>query len=156
MIEKRGFALVLAIFIMLFISITFVAVFYMLTTDLQIADNQQMDTKAIYIAEAGIEYAIHRLQSDGGGTTINATVTFPDEAEQALPGGDDPEVYSNYHIIYPWPAEGEPDPYPALGPKILSIATLSNGLLKEIIAAVSVSGGGPYNVEVKVWMEGSG
>ena len=156
MVKKQGFALVLAIFIMLFISITFVAVFYMLTTDLQIADNQQMDTKALYIADAGIEDAINRLQLTGGSTIINATVIFPDPAEQALPGGGAPTAYSNYCIIYPWPAAGQPDPYPALGPKILSSATLSNGLLKEIIAAVSVSGSGPYNVEVKVWMEGSG
>jgi len=62
--NESGFVLLLAIFLLLFISLLFTAMFNLLTTDTMIVDNQQKDTRALHLADAGIEEAIYSLRQD--------------------------------------------------------------------------------------------
>ena len=87
--NKKAVALVLAMFILVFISILVVAFLNLLTSDLVITTNHLGRLKALYIAEAGVEYAISRLRADKNwsvtqewtvfpsGSTSSWTVTYP-------------------------------------------------------------------------------
>lgn len=148
MIKNKGFALILAIFLLLFISIAFVALFYLFTTDLQIIDNHQMETQALYIAEAGIENVLANLREDKDWNTgsLGIATIFP--KDQARPPIGIPTMMSGYSIIYPWQPEDEPN-------RIWSMGYLSShGFSKTLVVKVSVKGdNAPYVVKVLDWDE---
>ena len=77
--NKKGVALLLTLFIMLFISLVFIALSEILTSDTLITGNLQEDTRATYLAEAGFEHAVYNLQQNdswtsGGGFTSNQVI----------------------------------------------------------------------------------
>jgi Tfp pilus assembly protein PilX len=75
--NKKAVALVLAIFILVFISILVVALLNLLTSDLVITANHLGRLNALYIAEAGVEDAISQLRINRNWTASNQTWTFP-------------------------------------------------------------------------------
>jgi hypothetical protein len=60
--NKKAVALVLAIFILVFISILVVALLNLLTSDLVITNNHLGRLQALYLADAGVEDAISQLR----------------------------------------------------------------------------------------------
>lgn len=75
--NKKGIALILAMFILVFISILAVAFLWLITSDLMIASNHLGRLKALYIAEAGVEHAVSLLRASGN-QVLNLTIPFPD------------------------------------------------------------------------------
>ncbi len=69
--NRKGVALILALFTMLFISLLVVAFLDIVTIDQKIATNQIRDLQANFIADAGVETAIYELRQDD---TYNGTV----------------------------------------------------------------------------------
>ena len=69
--KRKGVALILALFTMLFISLIVVAFLDIATIDQQIATNQIRDSQAGFIADAGVETAVYELRLDN---TYNGTV----------------------------------------------------------------------------------
>lgn len=63
---QEGVALLMAIFVLFFITLLVVAFLDITTIDLQIVKNQTTSLKALYIADAGIEDAIYELRQDKG------------------------------------------------------------------------------------------
>lgn len=76
-ITNKGIALVLALFVLLFLSLLIVVSLDMSTTDQQIATNQIRDMQAIYIADAGIEEAVYQLRQDDEYEGTGGAVEFP-------------------------------------------------------------------------------
>lgn len=77
MICERGVALLLAMFILVFISILVVAFLNLLTSDLVITTNHLGRLKALYIAEAGAEEVISRLRANRNWSGNIGPVVFP-------------------------------------------------------------------------------
>jgi len=129
--SESGFAFLLTLFLILFVSLLFVAIFNLLITDLQIASNQKQDTQALYISEAGIEYAISNLRQDRDWVA--------DGEETVFPAGS-----GNKYIVT----------YPVNTSILRSIAELSDGYTKTIEAEISISGNmSPFEVIVINWEE---
>lgn len=132
---KSGFALILAIFLMLFISLLFVSMFNMLTTDVAITGNLGKDTVALYLAEAGVERAVYELSQDNAWTSDGTSLIYLPSTQTA----------NYYYIVY---AAGS-DTVDATG--YVGAETYS----KTVRATVSISGAapGPYGVEILTWEE---
>ena len=75
--NKKGVALVLAMFILVFISMLVGAFLILLTSDLTIANNHLGRLKALYIAEAGVEHAISQLRTSVTWSANPYTEIFP-------------------------------------------------------------------------------
>jgi len=129
--SESGFAFLLTLFLILFVSLLFVAIFNLLITDLQITSNQKQDTEALYISEAGIEYAISNLRQDRDWVA--------DSEETAFPAGS-----GNKYIVT----------YPVNVGILRSIAELSDGYTKTIETEVSISGNiPPFTITIIDWEE---
>lgn len=75
--NRKGIALILALFTMLFISLIVVAFLDIATIDQLIATNQIRDSQASFIADAGVETAIYGLRSDNTYPGTVGDVEFP-------------------------------------------------------------------------------
>ena len=130
--NKNGFALLLTLFLILFISMLFVALLNLFTTDIHITGNQKNDTQALYIAEAGIEDAIYHLRQD------------KNWASDGLAPVDFPAGSGNKYTVT----------YPVNIGIISSVGALKAGYSKTIESKVSVSGTAPpYTVTFIYWEE---
>ena len=75
--QQRGIALVLALFVLLFMTLLVVVSLDMSTTDQQIATNQIRDVQTTYIADAGVEWAVYQLRQDDTYSGTGGAVEFP-------------------------------------------------------------------------------
>ena len=132
---ESGFALILAIFLMLFISLLFVSMFNMLTTDVAITGNLGKDAVALYLAEAGVERAVYELSKDNIWTSDGSVPIY-------LPSGQT----ANYYYVVRAAGSDTVDATGYVGAESYS---------KTVRATVSISGiaPGPYAVEVLTWEE---
>ena len=64
-LNSKGVVLILTIFVILFMSVFVVAYLDVATTETEIMQNHKLSTKALYIAEAGIDDAIYTLRQRG-------------------------------------------------------------------------------------------
>jgi len=87
--EKNAVALLLAMFILVFIAILVVAFLNLLTSDLVITTNHLGRLKALYIAEAGIEHAISQLRNNINWSVNSESTIFPSASA------------SSYTVTYP-------------------------------------------------------
>jgi Tfp pilus assembly protein PilX len=131
---KKGVALVLAIFILVFISILVVALLNLLTSDLVITNNHLGRLKALYIAEAGVEHAISLLRTNGNQPISIIGLTFP------------PGSISSYTVTYPEAGTTR---------IILSTGQVdTNKFTATIEVRVSIKGtGSPYTVRIVSYKE---
>jgi type II secretory pathway component PulK len=92
--NKKGIALILAMFILVFVSILAVAFLWLITSDLMITSNHLGKLRALYIAEAGIEDAVSQLRANGNhalnigpislGSTGYYTVTYSNGTSRVI------------------------------------------------------------------------
>jgi Tfp pilus assembly protein PilX len=127
--NKKAVALVLAIFILVFISILVVALLNLLTSDLVITANHLGRLEALYTAEAGVEDAISQLRTNINWTT--ASVIFPDGSN------------NSYTVTRP------------TGSRVItSIGNIDNKFAATIEARVSIQGtSSPYTVRIVSYKE---
>ncbi|MCK5451712.1 MAG: hypothetical protein KAI70_08100 [Candidatus Omnitrophica bacterium] len=62
--KNKGIALILALFSLAFISLLVVIFVDTVTIDQQIVTNQVKDTQTLFLADAGVEYAVCKLKAD--------------------------------------------------------------------------------------------
>lgn len=74
--HEDGVVLLITVFLVAFSSLLVGGLLHSLTTDLQIAHNHLYSTKALYIADAGIEHALNELRNNPAPTWPH-TETFP-------------------------------------------------------------------------------
>jgi len=131
--SNKGFVLIMTIFAMLFASLLIVATSDLLTTDILITNNLVSDTQALYVADAGIEYAIAQLRQDANWTGSAQPVAFPTGSENA-------------YTVTSTEDEGVNT--------ISSTAILESGFQKNLQAEVQVTGQQvPFRVSVLSWQE---
>lgn len=137
--DEKGFAFILSLFLLTFLSIGFIAMFGVLTTDLKITKNLEGETRAIYIAEAGIADAILALQQNNGWTSGSAVAAGP---PIIFPQGS----ADHYTIRYPTVVGGD---------IIEAVSVVFPGpYSKTIRAKVTVEGiAAPYIVSVLEWLQ---
>ena len=135
MMAKDGFALILAIFLMLFMSLLFASMFNMFTTEVAITGNLGKDAVALYLAEAGVERAVYELSKDNAWTS-DGTVQIYLPSDQT----------ANYYYIVRAAGSDTIDATGHVG---------SENYSKSVRATVTISGiaPGPYAVEVLTWEE---
>ncbi len=76
--NEKAVALILAMFILVFISILVVAFLELLTSDLVITTNHLGRLRALYTAEAGVEYPISQLRTSVNWSAPSGeTMDFP-------------------------------------------------------------------------------
>ena len=130
MINKKGVALLLVLFVLIIMSLLVVAFLEFTATDLQIVSNHQLKNKALYVADAGIEYAIYQLRNNKNWTTSAGAINFPDSN-------------SNYNVTYS-----------DVSGKITSIGSLTSGEQVSLEVKVAVVGtSSPYQVKITYWRE---
>ena len=130
--KNKGVALLLALFTLLLVSLLVVAFYEVTTIDLQITSNHLKKNQALYIADAGIEYAISRLR--------NSRLDFSQGIE--FPSGSG----NNYNVNV--------TSLGISGKIILSTGTLVSGQAVRLEAKVSVLGANPpYRVKIIYWRE---
>lgn len=128
--NKKAVALLLALFILILANLLVIAFLELITTDLQIASNHKIRNQAVYIGEAGIEYAISRLRTNKNWGGTAGAIEFP------LGSGN------TYNVTY------------TLGSgTISSTATLTSGYQVTAEARVSVTGSSPFRVKILSWRE---
>ena len=128
--NKKGVALLLALFTLTFVSMLVVTFIDITTSDLQITANHLARNKALYIADAGIEYVISRLI-----TSRDPTLNSPTQ----LPSGSG----NSYAVTY--------DRNSGI---INAIGTLSSGERVILGVKVSVTGSNsPFKVRIINWKE---
>ncbi|MFH1411839.1 MAG: pilus assembly PilX N-terminal domain-containing protein [Candidatus Omnitrophota bacterium] len=79
---NKGIALILALFSLVFISLLVVVFVDTVTIDQQIVTNSVRDAQAIFLADAGVEYAVYKLKDDSAydtDTDADGNV-YPDDA----------------------------------------------------------------------------
>ena len=128
--KKKGQALLLAIFSLILISLLVSAFLEVTTIDLQIISNHLMRNQALYIADAGIEYAISQLRTNNNWKQTSRPIE--------LPAGSG----NTYDVTYS-----------SVSGKINSVARLASGQEISLEAKVSVRGNAPYNVKIIYWRE---
>lgn len=131
--NKKGVALLLAMFVLVFISLLFAAFANILTSDLMITANHQGRLRALYIANAGIEYAVARLRSNRDWSATEVSV-FPAVST------------SSYTVTYPQ----------AGTTRIIECTGRvdNNKFSAKIEAQVSISGSSsPYTVKIVSYQE---
>ena len=62
--NEKGIALILALFSLAFVALLVVVFVDTVTIDQQIVTNQVKDTQAMFLADAGVEYAVYKLKDD--------------------------------------------------------------------------------------------
>jgi len=135
MMDRKGFVFILSLFLLAFLTIGFIAMFGVLTTDLQITKNLEGETRAVYIAEAGIADAISALQQNNGWISRGL-------AQIPFPAGSD----SYYTILYPTGADNDIIQTQGVVP--------SGPYRKTMRAKVFVEGVAvPYTVSVLEWLQ---
>ena len=127
MMNKKGVALLLALFTLLIIALLVVAFLETTAIDLQIVSNQLNRNKALYIADAGIECGVYRLKSSKANFTQSAQ----------LPSGSG-DTYSVTYV--------------SSSGIITSKGTLASGESVRLEAKVSVTGS-PFTVKILYWRE---
>jgi hypothetical protein len=132
-IKDKGFALLLVMFIILFLSSIVASISVIFITDVKIIENYQNQVKALYVADAGIEYAISRLVLDDEWSANKLSVEFP--------GGS-----GNFYVITKKKNDDS----------ITSEATLSGGTVREYEAEIEITGSeSPYEVKLTGWRDTS-
>lgn len=127
--NKKGAALLLALFTLLFASLLVVGFLQITTSDLQIMHNHYLKNKALYTAEAGVEYAFSRIRTRNA--NFSRTMTFP------VGSGN------SYNVTYTRSSG-----------KIVSVGSLSSGERVSLEVKVSVKGSSaPFKVKVIYWRE---
>lgn len=128
--KNKGVALLLALLTLIIISLLVVAFLELTTIDLQIVSNHLSRNQALYIADAGVEYAVSNLRSSRNSFTTPLIVFPPSSANTYN------MTYSNSSGI------------------ITSEARLSSGQRVTLAAKVSVVGNSPpYRVKIIYWSE---
>ncbi len=128
---KKGAALLLAIFSLIIISLLVTAFLEFTTIDLQIISNHLMRNQALYIADAGIEYAISQLRINNNWKQTPQPIVLP------VGSGN------TYDVTYS-----------SVSGKINSKATLVSGQEITLEAKVSVKTNTPFNdVKIIYWRE---
>jgi len=132
---ESGFALILAIFLMLFISLLFASMFNMFTTEVVITGNLGKDAVALYLAEAGVERAVYELSQDNAWTSDGTIQIYLPSSQTA-----------NYYYIVRAAGSDTVDATGYVGAESYS---------KSVRATVSISvaASGRYAVEVLTWEE---
>ena len=128
--HKKGAALLLAIFSLILISLLVVAFLEVTTIDLQIISNHLMRNHALYIADAGIEYAISQLRINDNWKKTPRPIE--------LPAGSG----NTYDVTYS-----------DVSGKINSKATLTSGQEIYLEAKISIKGNVPYDIKIIYWRE---
>jgi type II secretory pathway component PulK len=129
--HKKGAALLLAIFSLIIISLLVTAFLELTTIDLQIISNHLMRNQALYIADAGIEYAISQLRINKNWKQTLRPIELP------VGSGN------TYDVTYS-----------SVSGKINSMAKLASGQEITLEAKVSVKTGTPaYAVKIIYWRE---
>jgi type II secretory pathway component PulK len=129
--HKKGAALLLAIFSLIIISLLVTAFLELTTIDLQIISNHLMRNQALYIADAGIEYAISQLRINKNWKQTLRPIELP------VGSGN------TYDVTYS-----------SVSGKINSMAKLASGQEITLEAKVSVKTGAPfYAVKIIYWRE---
>ena len=128
--NKKGVALLLALFTLLIIALLVVAFLETTAIDLQIVSNQLKRNQALYIADAGVEYAVSRLKTS---KSSFSTVPF------IFPSGSG----NTYRVTYV-----------SSSGIITSTGTLASGESVTLEAKVSVTGSSrPFTVKILYWRE---
>jgi len=126
--KKKGVALLLALLTLIIISLLMVAFLEVTTIDLQITSNHFNRNKALYIADAGVEYAVWRLKSSKANSS--QLMEFP------LGSGN------TYNVTYN-----------SVSATLTSVGRLISGEQVTVEAKVSVTGSAPYTVKIIYWRE---
>jgi hypothetical protein len=129
---RRGAVLLLTVFAIAFVAVLITAFLQVSTTDLQIVRNHQYSTRALYVAEAGIEDAIYELRQDNTWDSGFTDKAFGGDAYTVA-------VSNNYPIVV-----------------IDSTSTVDGGFQRQIQVQVTISGPPsptPYPVAVNYWKE---
>lgn len=127
--DKKGAALLLALFTLFFISLLVVGFLQIVTSDLQIMHNHYLRNKALYIAEAGTEYAFSRIRRRNA--NFSTTRTFP-----AGSG-------NTYNVTYT-----------RTSGRITSVGRLNSGEQASLETKVTVKGSSaPFKLKVIYWRE---
>jgi type II secretory pathway component PulK len=130
--NKKGVALLLALFTLLIVSLLVVAFYELITIDLQITSNHLKRNQALYIADAGVEYAISRLRLNR--SNFSQGVEFPSGSG------------NNYNVNV--------TSVDISAKIILSTGTLASGEAVRLEAKVSVLGQNPpYRLKIISWRE---
>jgi ABC-type glycerol-3-phosphate transport system permease component len=130
---KKGIALVLAMFVLVLIAILLVAFLELITSDLQITTNHAGRLKALYIADAGIEYAVAQLRTNSYWTVTQGQTIFPSGSG------------NSYTVTYPKTGTTR---------VIRSVGMIADKFTAIIEAKVSIRGASsPYNIKIVSWQE---
>lgn len=127
--NRKGVALLLALFTLIIVPLLVVAFLELTTTDLQITDNHFSRNQALYIADAGVENVISILKNDKGDVSA-LDIEFP-------PGSG-----NTYHVTYS-----------SNSGKITSVGRLLSGIQVTLEVKVSVTGNLPYKVKIIYYRE---
>jgi len=127
---KKGQALLLAIFSLIIISLLVTAFLELTTIDLQIITNHLTKNQALYLADAGIEYAISQLRTNSNWKKTPQPIELP-------PGSG-----NTYDVTYE-----------SVSGKINSVARLTSGEQISLEAKVRIKGTAPYEVKIIYWRE---
>ncbi len=129
--SKRGVALLLALFVLVFVSMMVIIFLDVTTSDLQITNNHLKRTQALYLADAGVEYAVYRLRN-------SKKPNLPASATE-LPSGSG----NTYQVTYDYNSG-----------KIISLGRLASGETVRLEVKVSVTGSSkPFKVQTLYWKE---
>ena len=128
--NKKGVALLLALFTLIIISLLLISFLELTTTDLQIVSNHLTRDEALYIADAGVEYAVSQLRNNKNWQVSNETTPFPSGS-------------SNTYAVT----------YPVDSGIIRSTGRLITGGQVTLEVKVSVTGNAPYKVKIIYYRE---
>lgn len=136
--NQKGVILLLAAFVVLFMSILIIGYLEVATTETEIMRNHRLSNKALHIAEAGIEDAIYTLRQTGN---HHWTTGFTDKV---FPAGST----SSYTVTV------NDDDYPDI--VITSTGTVSSSFRRQIEVGIAISGpptSAPYPIRINYWKE---
>ena len=136
--NKKGVALVLAMFILVFIAMLVVAFLNLITSDIAITSNHLGRLQALYIAEAGVEHAISQLRANGDQSLNLGPITFPSGST------------SSYTVTYP-----KSSTPPIETRLIVSTGQVDNDKFRASIETqVSIEGASsPYTIKIVSFQE---
>ncbi len=128
---QKGQALLLAIFTLILVSFFLTAFLEFTTADLQIISNLLSKNQALYIADAGLEYALSNLRLDKNWK--------PPAQPSEFPAGSG----NTYDVTYS-----------GVSGKIVSIGRLISGQTLTIEAKVTLKGNAsPYEIRLLYWRQ---
>lgn len=136
--NQKGALLLLTAFIILLMSILVIGYLEVATTETEIMRNHKLSTRALYIAEAGIEDAIYTLRQAGN---HHWTTGFTDKI---FPTGST----SSYTVTI------DNSSYPSI--VIISTGTVSSTYQRQIEVEITISGpptSAPYPITITYWKE---